>query len=287
MNRKYHVKITSSGFIYIVITIVISVAAINTGNNLLYLISSLLLALMALSGFVSLVNLFFLDISLNSPREIFADISARFELTIRKRYWSSFFIRFETGFGSTFLPYLRKNLVNSMWLRFPNRGKIMVDDLRLHSGFPLGFFRRYKRCPTSLEILVYPRPIPSLFLPPTGGLHGNERRSEYSFGEIGDEIKELRDYRPSDPLKWMDWKATARRGRAMVREFYHLEGDSLIIDLSKKSDPWEKRLSEACYLVLEAYKRKLSVSLRLPDMEIGLGDTERHKITLLEALALA
>jgi disulfide bond formation protein DsbB len=50
MARKYEVKITSSGLIYILITIVLSVAAINTGNNLLYIISSLLLALMAISG---------------------------------------------------------------------------------------------------------------------------------------------------------------------------------------------------------------------------------------------
>ena len=287
MARKYNVKITSSGFIYIIITIVISVAAINTGNNLLYLISSLMLALMALSGFASLINLFFLNISLSSPQEIFAETPARFDLIMEKSFGSSFFLRCETIFGLILLPYLKKSTERSLWLRFPKRGKVIIDEMKVHSGFPLGFFRRFKRCPIGLEVLVFPRPISSALLPVTGGLHGNERISDSLFGETGDELKELRDYRCSDPLKWVDWKATARRDRMVVREFYHLEGDSLIIDLSRKTGSWEKRLSEACYLVLEAYKRKLSVALKLPDQQIDLGDSKTHKRTLLDALALA
>jgi len=287
MARKYNVKITSSGFTYIVITIVISVAAINTGNNLLYLISSLMLALMSISGFASLLNLFFLDISLSSPREIFAETPARFELVIKKRFSSSFFLKCETIFGFILLPYLKHIVETPLWLRFPKRGRFKIYDLKVHSGFPLGFFRRFKRCPIGLEVLVFPRPASSCLLPATGGLHGSERRSDSSLGELGDEIKELREYRSSDQPKWVDWKATARRNRMIVREFYHLEGDSLVIDLSRKTVGWEKTVSEACYLVLEAYKRKLSVALKLPDKQIELGDSKTHKRTLLEALAFA
>ena len=83
MSRRYQVKITASGYIYIVVTILISVAAINTGNNLLYIISSLMLALMAISGIASLFNLFFIEISLRPPEEVFAGIPARFSLRAR------------------------------------------------------------------------------------------------------------------------------------------------------------------------------------------------------------
>ena len=54
MANRYHARITSSGYVYILITVVISVAAVNTGNNLLYLISSIMLALMFISGLSSL-----------------------------------------------------------------------------------------------------------------------------------------------------------------------------------------------------------------------------------------
>ena len=287
MSKRYKVKITPSGYIYIIITILISVAAINTGNNLLYIISSLMLALMALSGLASLANLFFIDISLKPPAEIFAGIPARFELILKKRYGSSFFLRCETLFGSLALPYLKEKSDLSLWLIFPVRGRARVDDLKIQSGFPLGFFRRYKNIETCLEFLVYPKPKLRSIPVPKGGIRGHEKAGESFLGERGDEIKELRKYRPADPLKWIEWKASARRGRIMVREFFHLEGDTLHIDLTSKGKTWEDKLSDACHIVLEGRRRKLRVALSLPDREIKAGSSEAHKKVLLEALAIA
>lgn len=287
MAKRYRVKITRSGLIYIVITILISVAAINTGNNLLYIISSLMLALMALSGAASLVNLFSLDISLEPAEEIFAHIPARFILRVRKKPGGSFFLTFETAFGSLPLPYLKGTSEHSLWLTLPDRGKAAIRTLRVQSGFPLGFFRRFRENRLDLRVLVYPKPVACAFPAPTGGIRGTEKRSEVSLGELGDEIRELRPYRESDPLKWVEWKATARRGRMVVREFYHLEGDTLMIDLSVKTDSWEDRISEACFLVLEGLRRRLMVGLRLPGHEVKPGFGEKHKRLLMEALALA
>ena len=287
MAKKYKVKITRSGFIYIVITILVSVAAINTGNNLLYIISSLMLALMALSGAASLVNLFLIDISLDPADEVFAQIPAKFPLHVRKKIGGAFFLTLETVFGSVPLPYLKGKSEEALWLLFPNRGKTAIRNLEVHSGFPLGFFRRFRQNPVDLQVLVYPKPVACSLPVPTGGVKGTEKRSDSFFGELGDEIKELRSYRQSDPMKWVEWKATARRGKMVVREFYHLEGDTLMIDLSVKTDSWEDKLSEACYLVLEGQRRRLLVGMKLPDHEIEPGFGESHKRSLMEALALA
>jgi uncharacterized protein (DUF58 family) len=246
-----------------------------------------MLALMALSGAVSFANLFFVDVSITPADEIFADIPARFHVTINKSYISSFFLTLETMFGSLPLPFIRGKHEETLWLEFPQRGRITINDFNIHSGFPLGFFRRFKLYPMELRLLVFPKPITCVLPVPTGGFRGTEKSSESILGELGDEIRELRPYRDSDPLKWVEWKATARTGRMMVREYYHLEGDTLNIDLSKKSDAWEKRLSEACFLVIEAQRRRLLVSLKLPDKEFKAGRGKKHKIRLMEALALA
>lgn len=287
MAGKYKVKITASGFIYIFMVIVLGVAAVNTGNNLLYLLSSIMLALMAISGLSSLINLLFLNISISPSAEVFADIPARFELNINKGVGGSFFLKCDTAFGSLKLPYVKSELKKSLWLKFPERGKARLDDLIIHSGFPLGFFRRFKKCPATINLIVYPKPITRSFIPPTGGVSGYENRSDSFFGELDDEIKELRKYRNSDPLKWVEWKATARRGKVVVREFYHLEGDTLIIDLSVKTSAWERKLSEACFLVLEGYRRKLSIGIKFPDRKIEPGRGEKHRKILLEALTFA
>ncbi|MBN2124682.1 MAG: DUF58 domain-containing protein, partial [Deltaproteobacteria bacterium] len=103
----------------------------------------------------------------------------------------------------------------------------------------------------------------------------------------GDEIKELRDYRSSDPMKWVDWKSSARKGALVVREFYRLQGDRLTLDLSRRDSHWERRVSEACHLVIEGERNRLSLVLLLPEGTIGPGSGPQHRRRLLEALALA
>ena len=286
MRQRYHVKITSSGYIYILLTIVLSVGVANTGNNLLYLMASLMLALMFLSGLSSLGNLFFLDISVIPSQEIFAEIPAQFRLISQKRRGHSFFLSCETPFGSIRLPFLKGRSEAPLWLTFPKRGSTRIDTVRIHSGFPLGFFRRFKTYSVGVEVFVYPKPIPQVLPSLTGSVQGGEKSDSFR-GELSDEIKELRQYRDADPLRWVDWKATARKGEIVVRDFYHLEGDTLTIDLTNKQEGWEKRLSEACYLIIEGQRRKLYVGLNLPDREIGPGRGEKHKRLLLEALTLA
>ena len=73
----------------------------------------------------------------------------------------------------------------------------------------------------------------------------------------------------------------------IVREFYYLEGDVLMIDLKTHSRPWEQQLSEACYLVLEGAKRRLAIGLSLPEKEITARKGNEQKQILLECLAHA
>jgi len=286
MRKRYRVKVTPPGYIYVLLTIALSIGVANTGNNLLYLMASLMLALMALSGLGSLGNLFFLKVSISPAHEVFAGIPAQFHLIIHKTRGHSFFLSCETAFGSIQIPFVKGRLEAPLWLIFPERGATRIMTVEIHSGFPFGFFRRFRRFPLDLDVLVFPKPLPC----PIPSLSGDANGKEETFsiqGELSDEIKELRKPRVSDPIKWVDWKATARRGEVIVRDFYRYEGDTLLIDLTRREKDWEKRLSEACFLVLEGHKKRLSVSLLLPDQEIAPNRGKRHKRLILEALTLA
>ena len=50
-------------------------------------------------------------------------------------------------------------------------------------------------------------------------------KTEHKMFDHADEIRELRDHAPGDPLKRVAWKASARRGRLLVREMEREEGD--------------------------------------------------------------
>jgi uncharacterized protein (DUF58 family) len=53
-----------------------------------------------------------------------------------------------------------------------------------------------------------------------------------------DEVRELRDHAPGDPLKRVAWKASARRGRLLVREMEREEGDVVWLVLDASIELW-------------------------------------------------
>ena len=64
--------VTRAGIIYIMITVVIGIAAINTGNNLLYVIVAALLSAIVVSGIASAVVLRSLELDVHLPEHVFA-----------------------------------------------------------------------------------------------------------------------------------------------------------------------------------------------------------------------
>ena len=99
------------------------------------------------------------------------------------------------------------------------RGYYQVGPAQLRSGDVFGLFTRERQDSHVDHLVVYPRVVPldQLGLPdrrPFGEIKGGERIFEDPSRFLG-----LRDYRPSDPLKRIDWKATARRQALQVRVF--------------------------------------------------------------------
>src|SRR6202142_3085415 len=65
-------EVTRAGMIYILITVVIGIAAINTGNNLLYVIVAALLSAIVVSGIASAAVLRSLALDVHLPEHVFA-----------------------------------------------------------------------------------------------------------------------------------------------------------------------------------------------------------------------
>ncbi len=78
-------EVTRAGMIYVLTTLLIGVAALNTGNNLLYLIVSAMLAAILVSGVCSGLILSDLELEVTLPRHVFAGESVRGSVVIRKR----------------------------------------------------------------------------------------------------------------------------------------------------------------------------------------------------------
>lgn len=114
------------------------------------------------------------------------------------------------------------------------RGVIRFDDLRVLLPDPFGLFPRCRQVkPPAATLTVLPRryPLPPIELPGGTAFKISGEANTNSIGNSG-EFVGLRDYRPGDPLRHIDWKSWARTGRPIVKEledtFYPRYG--LIVD---------------------------------------------------------
>jgi uncharacterized protein (DUF58 family) len=81
-------EVTRAGAVYMVLVLIIGVAALNTGNNLLYIIVAAMLAAIAVSGIASAACLDRLELQLNVPDHIFAGLDVTATLSVRNpRKW--------------------------------------------------------------------------------------------------------------------------------------------------------------------------------------------------------
>src|ERR1039458_6465749 len=72
LRQTFHYEVTKVGVIYVLVTLVIGIAALNTGNNLLYIVVAAMLAAILMSGVVSALVLRGLELEVRLPEHMFA-----------------------------------------------------------------------------------------------------------------------------------------------------------------------------------------------------------------------
>src|SRR5262249_34363755 len=118
-----------------------------------------------------------------------------------------------------YFPYLprQKSQKQSVPLLFPERGVYRQDAFRIVTRFPFGFLQKARRLDLPTEALVYPAVAASSeFLEVLPGLQGGMESHVKGRGQA---FSALRGYLPNDSARHVHWKASARFGELMVREF--------------------------------------------------------------------
>jgi len=124
--------VTRAGVVYILITVVIGIAAINTGNNLLYVIVAALLSAIVVSGIASAIVLRSLALDVHLPEHVFAGrpVLARLLVTNTSSWMPSFSARVVPGkrkpakrwrWEAYTLGVPRNRAPEQQWLRLPDR----------------------------------------------------------------------------------------------------------------------------------------------------------------------
>ncbi len=125
-------EVTRAGMVYIAITVVIGIASINTGNNLLYIVVAALLSAILVSGVASALVLRHLELDVNLPEHVFAGrpMLARLLLRNVSGWMPSFSIRVVPSrrkvvkrwrWEAYTLGLPRNRPPESQWVRVPDR----------------------------------------------------------------------------------------------------------------------------------------------------------------------
>jgi uncharacterized protein (DUF58 family) len=316
IGYKMEYKITREGWIYIGGIIIVALAALNTGNNLLFLILASLIAIILMSGILSSITLSGIEMRLELPENIFAGqaVGAQVELENEKLTLPSFSLRVEAAITKkspaialletpVYFPYVpkRESVRQNVPITFARRGAYRQDAFRIVTRFPFGFLQKARRVELQAEALVYPSVEPSRdFVEILPALQG--ALESLSKGG-GHDLYALRGYVPTDSARHVHWKASARSGSLMVREFTREDDCRVLLVLDPHvSDPitglnaaqsadaserFERAVTLCASVAWHFFERNAQLQFRSAGLETSMATAEENIFSILRHLALA
>jgi uncharacterized protein (DUF58 family) len=285
------IKITKAGYFYISLTIILGFSAVNTANNLVYIIAAAMLSFMAVSGFFGRGNLRGISIVIDVPEEIYArrPVPIRVTLINSRRFLPAFLIRISLGETTILFPFVDSQQRASRFVQwvFPKRGTNHFDRVYFSSVFPFNFFIRSKDVTGDYSYLVFPEPQRCTLLEQSqdqpqqlGKL--NSPRSGYE-----DDLIAVRNYVDGDPLKHINWKATARTDQLKTKQFAAPLAQPVILDLANlPPGDLDTKLSWIAYTINRCMKHNTPIGLKLDEQFFPPGMHRSHRLRMLKELAI-
>ncbi|MEO8049046.1 MAG: DUF58 domain-containing protein [Acidobacteriota bacterium] len=280
-------QVTRTGLAYSGAIVIVTLAAVLSANNLLFLILAAMLSILAISGFVSKLTLAGLEIDLLLPPHISARRTVRATVRLKnlKRWMPSFSIRFtgappsRNGYPSSYDGALYFTVIpggvaveEPIDLSFPTRGRHSERTFQLTTGFPFGFAERRETVTLRHDVIVYPclDPRPSF-----------QSLADSIAGEIeawrrgpGHDFYRIRPYEALESARHVDWKATAHTRSLQVREFARDEDQMIVIflDLDATADQrawFETAVECAAFVAFHLSETGHRVRLRTQDFDLA------------------
>ncbi len=296
----FTLRTTPTLWIFLVSVPLLGVAALNTGNNALYLLLALALGAFVASGAFSRHTLSHLSVRLVAPVEVFAGspVGLRLELHNGSPWVPATVVvcRVPGLPGRAVVPCVppRGTAAVTLPTVFPRRGRRDLPLVQLEVRLPLGFFVKLVRWPQAGEVLVYPRRVRAGTVRWAGLTH-YEEAAVPGRGRRGGEVEQLRDFRSGDDRRDIHWKQTARQQRPIVveRRERSLPSRYLALDrqLPRREDAtllerFEDLVSEVASSALDQLRRGEPVGLIIGGAVTPPGSGTAHGRHLLGQLAL-
>lgn len=167
-------------------------------------------------------------------------------------------VTLKTENSSKLFNFIKKDAIVTLTHTFKKRGFSNYPAVTIESRFPLLHVRFLKVHKEQKKLLVYPQPKGKSL-----ENYINEQLSHH--GERSD-FEGIRRYEKSDVASIIHWPSLAKGGDMMSRNFsYTVQKEGLHFDFFTCADNDEDRLSQLCLWVVEAERKGLEFTLKMPD----------------------
>ncbi len=246
---------------------------------------------MGISGFFGKNNLSKIDIEIKVPQEIYAknEFPVRITLKNNKRLLPVFLLKIHIDGHSVSFPFVdvKDEATKYLSMSYRRRGQYKIENIYASSVFPFSFFTRFRAISNSFDFIVLPQLIKcdlvSLYE------RGRRLKGEKTSDKTGFEsdIVSIREYVYGDPIKYINWKATAKTGALKTKELSSLLHQPITIDFDKVLiDNTEEKISCISFSIIQLIKKRMPVGLKIKGNLYEPGVTLSHKISMLRSLAL-
>ncbi len=293
---------TRAGWSFFALTFGVGFAALNTGNNLLYLVLSLMLAFLVLSGVLSESALRGIALRRRVPRELYADRDAwvgveihnlqrrvvAYALVVEDRWIDDagreraagrcFALRVTPGAAET----------RSYRLRPERRGQLAFAGFVVSTRFPFGLFSKSRTFEVREHALVYPAVDP-VSIPPDFGTARESGDGVAGARGRGTEVGGVREYQRGDPTRRIAWRPTLRARALWVRDLESEHQGEVELRLRTAGRPaddgFERDVRGSASDAAALLERGLRVGLRTDRDRLAPGAGPQQRARLLGFLA--
>ncbi len=288
-------RVTRSGRTYLAITLGIGLGALNTGNNLLFLVLGLLLSTIVVSGVMSELCLRHLRLQRLPPTAVFAGEPFSLRWSISSSGAGAFALTLSEAEGElsgegrcAYLPSGVERIVRARVVA-PGRGPVVLTGIRVTTEFPLGLFAKSRFFEHPGTVLVFPK---------RSRAHGHSSAaSRDQSGEQGrndrldgsGDVADFRELALGDDARRIHWKKSATAGKLLRTLREREEGSTYVLRIPPDLNP--SALDLECEKAAATAHRLLSqghqVGLETTQMRVSPAHGGNQEWQILCALAWA
>ncbi len=308
-HRNIFIMPTRFGASFVFFIFLLFLLGTNYQNNIILLISYLLVSFFIVVLHHSFFNLSGLRFQATSSLQGFVDSQLYFPIVVTSNK-----ARFNIAFYFESLPVSPKNqrsefkrddkpnkitieqiTVGENNLRVPyrvsQRGHYSLGRVMIISEYGFGLFKAWTRLDFAQKITAYPQPIAYAWSDSVQDANGEEEKNssesyQNSLQAGQDEFHQLQHYQLGEPFSRVAWKQVARGQGWLTKQYQQTLSGKLQLDFaSLPAATLEQRLSWLSYAIKDCSNKQIAFSLKLPNQMIKYENSAQHTLKCLAALA--